>query len=100
VTIRPVYRLLGGNRNPLLASTLTFLYTAVVVHPLWLVFGVFAGFRIALWADPELRIARLVASPGNFLVLGCAVGAYTFFGFLSGLSKVLRQRKTLTRTRG
>jgi len=96
VTIRPVYRLLGGNRRALLASTLTFLYTSVVVHPLWIILTAFAALRLALLADPDLPVAGVVASRGNFIVLVSAVGAYTVFGFLSGLAKVLRRRRALT----
>jgi hypothetical protein len=100
LTIRPVYRILGGNRRPLLASTLTFLYTSVVVHPLWMVGLVLGGLRLALHFHPQWHLARVVASPGNVTVLVCAVGMYTFFGFLSGISKVARRRRMLTGGRG
>ncbi|GEM_PF-2988562 len=94
VSVRPMYRLLGGNRRPVSATVLTFLYTAWIVHLLWLAAAVLLGFRIAYEVDPSFRWGSAVGSDTNFAVLLCAVGAYVFFGFLSGLSKRMRSRKT------
>ncbi len=91
ITIRPVYRMLGGNRRPVTASVLTFVYTALVVHPLGIFLAVLCGFRLALAVDPGFRAGEIVGSWTNFAVLGCAVGAYAFFGLLSGAAKLLRK---------
>lgn len=93
VAVRPMFRLLGGNRRPLLATVGTFFYTAWVVHLLWAVAVALLAFRLAHAARPDFRLGLTIGSDTNFIVLFSAVGAYVFFGFLSGLSKVLRARR-------
>ncbi len=93
LTTRPVYRMLGGNRRPVYASTMTFIFTSLVVHPLWLVLGVLSGLRIAVHFNPGFRAGEVIASPGNFIVVGGAIAAYAFFGFVSGLAKLMRKRR-------
>jgi len=87
VAVRPVYRALGGNRFPVLATMATFFYTAWIVHLLWFAFLVLLGFRAAWWADSAFQAGAHVGSNANFAILFGAVGAYTLFGFLSGVSK-------------
>ncbi|MHC5038305.1 MAG: hypothetical protein ACYTHM_13400 [Planctomycetota bacterium] len=93
VAVRPVYRFLGGNRRPILATTGTFLYTAWIVHLLWLAGTILLAFRLASISDPHFTTGARIGANAHFAVLLGAVGAYTLFGFLSGLSKALRARR-------
>jgi hypothetical protein len=94
VAVRPVFRLLGGNRAPVLATAGTFFYTAWIVHLLWFAFAILLGFRVLGEAERGFALGRTVGSNANFAVLFGAVGAYTLFGLLSGLSKRLRAHRT------
>ncbi|MHC4598456.1 MAG: hypothetical protein ACYS47_05580 [Planctomycetota bacterium] len=93
VAVRPVYRFFGGNRSPIFATTVTFFYTAWIVHLLWAAGLVLLGMRVASLADPGFTAGARIGSNAHFAVLLGAVGAYTFFGLLSGLSKALRARR-------
>ncbi|MCU0722888.1 MAG: hypothetical protein MUC63_04625 [Planctomycetes bacterium] len=94
VTTRPVFRLLGGNRRPVLATVTTFLYTACVVHFLWLVALVLLAFRLAYERDPAFALGRLLGANANFYALLGALGGYLFFALFIAFTKARRSRRS------
>ncbi len=88
--LRPVYRLAGGNRRPFLATMATFVYTALVIHPLWitlLITGV--AFLLGnIW--PAITTETRIAGRENLIIHAVVIGFWISVGLVVATSKALR----------
>lgn len=87
VTLRPFFRLLGGNRRPFLATFSTFVFSGFVVH----LMGITTIALLVAWSLlGKVSGAEIVASPTNINIQLNIWIIYLVFGLIVGLSKALR----------
>lgn len=89
VTLRPLFRMLGGNRRPFIATVLTFTFSALVVHLMAWTSAVLALCYVLAERSPT---AAWIASPLNLRIQIGAIAAYVLVGVLIGGAKSLRAR--------
>lgn len=87
VTLRPFFRLLGGNKRPFIATFGTFVFSGFVVH----LMGITTMALVVAWCLLDsVPSAKIVASPTNINIQVNIWIIYLVFGFIVGLSKALR----------
>jgi hypothetical protein len=89
--LRPVYRLAGGNRRPFFATMITYAYTALVIHPLWITLLI-TGAAFALgkvW--PAIHTETRIASRENLILHAIVIGFWLSVGLIVATSKALRR---------
>ncbi|MDB4984001.1 MAG: hypothetical protein JWM20_180 [Patescibacteria group bacterium] len=85
-TTKPLYRLLGGNKRPVFATMITFLYTGIFLHA----FG--AGI---IWLYVFAFISKDFHFMKGFFFGSCIVViAYFVIGMLVAFSKYRKKRST------
>ncbi|TET31743.1 MAG: hypothetical protein E3J72_21590 [Planctomycetota bacterium] len=92
IILKPVYRFLGGNRRPFLATLGTFSLTAIIVHPLWITLGLTGVAALLYLPYPAEIAATRILHPINFILHGIVIGLWVGWGFVIGLLKWKRFR--------
>jgi len=92
IILKPVYRFLGGNKHPFLATFGTFSLTAIIVHPLWITLGITAVAAVLNLYYPAEIAAWRILHPMNFILHAIVIGGWVGWGFVVGLLKWRRLR--------
>jgi hypothetical protein len=89
VTLRPFFRLLGGNKRPFWATFLTFIFSGFIVH----LMGTTTVLLAVAWLCSDVSSwAGWLGSETNITIQVNIWIVYLVFGFIVGLSKAFRSR--------